>query len=542
MLQLLIIFLSAFYSLHGASAARVALQPHSYGINALAAMRRPGLQIQGKREVQTQWNSPAQASRPYRRLAYELLVEYANNRNRIAILGVSEQPGYNLVKPEIVLLLNRRPFCAGPVRIEKDIFRGIEYEEKVADEQWFGATRLIFFHEIKHLSEKDYYKSRKASDQQIVERDADIAAHIIGKCEVCSYEYAQYYFTRFKNKPKDYFLKMSAEEFDTLQKINIEIAKKMTISDLNKEYYKAQIASKQHEGTHPINIERALLAMLYIRSDAHGIAGSQCTFHKKYGAGLTTKEMMQRFLKDENTEQTAARNAEIEKQKAQAEEASRKKAAIEKEKAQAEAHQFIKPGSEFQPPQISPPAPAHIHRPVAPTMALRQPTGATPPSYTPVKNPLIVTPIIITRIEIAASQPPQTNAPTRQPAASAPIPTPAPTANPPIVTPQPTNPTPIAAQPPPKNMPTVPTNQSLPPIAIRQPSIAPARISAPIISPPIVYYGRPINQISTTAQKPRRKTTKPLETLQSTKIPLLNIVLGCGALFSTLGFSWYKNQ
>ena len=648
-LQLLIIFFGTFFSLLDASAAQSAIQPDSYLINALVAVHLPGVQVKGKREVETQWGFPIAASRPYRRLAYELLLEYANNRNRIAKFGISDQPGYNLVRPEIVMLVNRKPFCAGPVEIGKFELRGIECEEKAADEQLFGVTRLAFLHEIKHLSEKDYYSNPKERREN--ERKADVAAHIIGKCQACSYEFTQFFFNCFKKTGKENFPKISAEIFASLQKINFEDAKKMTQTALKHAYRQAHAASEEETGTHHMSIERGLIGIFHARSKIYGIAQSKCVFHQKYGTGLTTKKMFEKWMKDENAEQMAIRNAEIEKEKAQAEEALRKKAAIEKEKAAketaapkvAKAAQTVPPAQpphaptpapiirrepaaapiQQPPPQprnarpsvsgrqpmivhginnpvsiagqrqappvapiqqskppaqqptrvpapipvqtittlivapkptTQPPPPAGpVDQPSPPRMATRQPTGAPIPSYIPVKNPLIITPPVpIVPQSVRTTAPPTAHvhqpslpsiAPIRQPAAT-PIPTPTPTGNSPIIIPESTNQASTDdVQTPRKNVPSAaPTNQPLPPIAIRQSSIAPASTPAPIISPPIVYYGRPINQISTIAQKPRRKTTKPLETLQSTKIPLFNIVLGCGALLSTLGFSWYKKQ
>jgi hypothetical protein len=265
-------------------------------------------------QVQTKWQDKGlKASKLYRKLTFELLTQYSQKRdNIIANMKLNREGGYNLKHPEKVLLVNGKPYCAGPVHIDTVKFRGIQFEEKLAEEELFGQTRLGLLHEITHLSEKDYYVSKERQQnirlQQPFELRADKVALLIGNCFDCAYEMAQEYFDPYKQQ----FLLANALKKDS--RLAIEKALQMSDDEFAKSLKQAHESSLIVNSTHPQNIERALTAIEFCRKNPK----AQCTYHQKYGRNIKTKDMLKMHEDDIRVQKEKQRQEQKAQQEAKA--------------------------------------------------------------------------------------------------------------------------------------------------------------------------------------------------------------------------------
>lgn len=304
-----------------AVAAPVFAKPGSYINNINMFEEKLFKELRILKEVNTTWLVPAlRASEPYRKLVYELIVEYAQarpslfkkveaaKRNIYTYSQVSE-PGLNLEHPEVVLLINRKPACAGGIGLGDKAFRGIEYKQDEADKELFGTTRLTFLHEIAHLSEKHYYlddcpKYGKLSSQA-KEQFADEAAVIVGNCEQCSREFADFFFDLFKaRKLTDFEQAISDEDFKFYMTLSVAAVDKMDLEKINKLLLNLATTSLMIKegklGTHGFDLERAVRIMRFVKDPKYGIKGSQCTYHKQFGGGIKTKDMFAKIAASDN--------------------------------------------------------------------------------------------------------------------------------------------------------------------------------------------------------------------------------------------------
>ncbi len=312
---LLTLILSLFFlSAKSAYKPAVSLVPRSYISNYDLIQRT---------EIKPTFNSPVayalatvkgtqQASKEYCVLAGELHLEYAQRREQLVdkIKVWHEQPGYNLAHPERVFLINDQPYCAGPqsikLQLENPKVMGISFIQKEAQKALFGCTRITLFHEIAHLSE-GHYKAKK-EDQRRGEEFADTIAILVGKCEQCSLEWAEFWLEQFKTEyanlhttANHHFAtlkaQLSKERLEYFFKLSIAQLQAMTASDIKKLIAEAeQYTQCIPQSTHPIQIERALRTFDYLNDQAWGIKGSQCKYHEVFPHRLKTKDMLTNYL------------------------------------------------------------------------------------------------------------------------------------------------------------------------------------------------------------------------------------------------------
>lgn len=259
--------------------------------------------LRQEKEVNTVWDDPAlKANASYRKLVYDSLTSYGQKRHELLALfpdlKLSAESGYNVLRPELVMLVNRQPMCAGPVELGGQVLRGIEFQVEKENKNLFGYTRLTFLHEITHLSEKHYYQSCDITTRQPVfsqnqERMADFFASLVGQCEICSRESAQYYFDLYRPHRKSYgpLVFTSLDEIDS-----------MDMQSLNKVIMQAQAISMAGHRDHPIDLERALKFIRNAKDPKYKIVGSKCKYHKQFGGGLTTEQMFKKIADEHETE------------------------------------------------------------------------------------------------------------------------------------------------------------------------------------------------------------------------------------------------
>lgn len=161
-----------------------------------------------------------------------------------------------------------------------------------------GVTLATVAHEAIHIKQNDYQPN--CANRQDCERYADTQGVVLGKCESCALETAQYYLNMFHR------------ETPAIAK-DAMISMPKTISQITtltwQHYPQALDFSKRSGSTHPCGYERA--CYLIMASQNEPIKGNMCVFHQASNSEKKAHENVAQAKKVKGIEKRTLADANI---------------------------------------------------------------------------------------------------------------------------------------------------------------------------------------------------------------------------------------